>query len=368
MDRALSVLRLGAVTPVGLTAAQTAACVRAGLSGFVTRQLLPPPAEPTICATVPASRRLKRSPREWLLNLATRAAAECLADFAPSQPVALLLAVPEPFRHHPALHGRSDAATLAELQTRLARRLAPASRVLRSGQASVCQALLQARSLLNAGEVTACLVGGVDSLLEPADIDRLQRSGWLHGPDNPQGLIPGEGAAFLLLGGDAGQPAAPPLARILAAATAQEQDHALTERFACGDGLRAAIETALQQAGVPEAEVKLRVTDMNGERYRAWDSMLAAGRSYGTRRETFPVWHTASRLGDLGAAAGFAGVLCAAMGLHRGYAPGPTVVCESASDEGLRGACVMVPARGAPLPPFLSRLHAEQGAAVVSES
>jgi 3-oxoacyl-[acyl-carrier-protein] synthase-1 len=85
---------------------------------------------------------------------------------------------------------------------------------------------------------------------------------------------------------------------------------------------------------------------MNGERYYAWDSMLAFTQFYRTRREHLPVWYPAASVGDLGAAAGALNVIVAANAIARGFAPGPYVICESSSDEGLRAACVIAQAPG----------------------
>jgi 3-oxoacyl-(acyl-carrier-protein) synthase len=60
-------------------------------------------------------------------------------------------------------------------------------------------ALEAARASLARGELDACLVGGVDSYLESEHLEALHALGVLKGPDSPSGLLPGEGAAFVLL-------------------------------------------------------------------------------------------------------------------------------------------------------------------------
>jgi 3-oxoacyl-[acyl-carrier-protein] synthase-1 len=91
---------------------------------------------------------------------------------------------------------------------------------------------------------------------------------------------------------------------------------------------------------------------MNGERYHAWDSVLASIRFYRTHRERLSVWYPAASVGDLGAATGALLLVVAATGIARGYAPGPLVMCEASSDEGLRAACAVVPPARAERPPF----------------
>src|SRR5947209_3035571 len=103
----LAVVGLGAVTPVGWTAAQTCAAVRAALTGFCetgfeTEEPLPGPLKG---APAPLAKPAHRSPPfERLALLAARAVGEAL-DSGSAEPArtALLLAVREPYRADPVL-------------------------------------------------------------------------------------------------------------------------------------------------------------------------------------------------------------------------------------------------------------------------
>ena len=224
--------------------------------------------------------------------------------------------------------------------------------MIEHGHAGVFSAIAVARRLLEQRSVNHCLVGGVDSLVNPADAERLSAAGRLHDTDNPQGAIPGEGAAFWLLAANDARGSA--IAQLAGVGIAQEADHALGERFAVGNGLRSALTAAINDAACEESQIDFRISDMNGERYHAWDSNLAAMRFYRTRREHFPVWYPAASTGDLGAAAGALDVVVAANAIARGFAPGPIAMCEGSSDDGLRAACVVVAAPGRPRPPFVA--------------
>ena len=69
--------------------------------------------------------------------------------------------------------------------------------------------------------------------------------------------------------------------------------------------------------------------------------MIARPRFYRTRREKLPTAYPAMTIGDIGAAGGGLALMLTADSLLRGYAPGPTAVCELASENGLRAAAVM---------------------------
>ena len=68
----------------------------------------------------------------------------------------------------------------------------------------------------------------------------------------------------------------------------------------------------------------------------------AAVRQSRAHEKPLPVWYPAASVGDLGAAAGPLLLVVAATGIARGYAPGPVVMCEASSDDGLRAACVVM--------------------------
>lgn len=350
----LHVLSVGAVTPAGLSAAQTCAALRARLSAISEAVTIIPEAEVRLGARIPARSRLREPVERWLAALAERALRDALtAVHADCGRIALLIALPEAFRAHPAFEDRGPIDLLRRIERRFGARFHPASRVLASGHAAAFEGLSIARQLIAERSIAACLVGGVDSLLNRIDVGRLQSSGRLHEPGNPQGVIPGEGAAFVLVAGHAGQGRT--LATVLGIALDSEPDTALGDRYSTGRALERALRRAVTDGGCKESDLSLRVSDMNGERYKAWESFIAGTRFYRTRRKCIPAWFPASCVGDTGAAAGALSLVAAAIGLSRGYAPGRLAMCEGSSEQGLRGACILAPAPGAAQPPFRSR-------------
>jgi 3-oxoacyl-[acyl-carrier-protein] synthase I len=339
MSVTVDIIQCGAVTAVGLTAPQTCAAIRAGISGFRRAYPLPPPQDALLGSPVPARKQLKRKPAEWLVNLAARAISECLTESAPAARIALMVNLPEANRKHPALTGTNAAEFAQKLQERLGTRFLGPVFTLQDGHAGALRLLEHARDLIIKGEVEQCVVGGVDSLLNEQDIVRLQKTYRIRGPENAHGVIPGEGAAFVLL-----SPRMRPVrsaTRLLGVGVALEKDTVLSPRFSQGRGLQDALNLAVQDAAIEESTVTFRVSDLNGERYRAWESLLAATRFYRTRRERLPCWYLAAAVGDLGAAAGALALIVAAAAVSRDYAAGSIAMCEASSDEGLRAACLI---------------------------
>ena len=335
----LCVVGGGATTAVGLTAAQTCAAIRAGISGLREELVLTPGFDAILGARVPAGVELKRDPESWLVQLAVRTIRESLsgARFATEQ-TALLLCAPEPSRAHPGM--RSGAPALLDRVVReLGVRFHPASCVRMDGHATAFAFLHDAEDLLRRGFVSSCLIAGVDSLVNLADCQRLAASDRLHRPGSPQGIIPGEGAScvrvemprgiepgILVEVPGFGRGAEPPL----------EDESPLPVGKGWIDALRGAIE----RSGMTESDVDFCISDWSGERYQALESILAHGRYYRTRRSQLKVWHPARSVGDLGAASGPLMLLVAGWAFSKGYAPGRVAMCEASSDAGLRAACV----------------------------
>ena len=216
----------------------------------------------------------------------------------------------------------------------------PGSTIIPHGNAAVFTALVMARELLLRGRVSACIVGGVDSYLNHADIKRFSSAYRLKSDDIARGFVPGEGASFIavsLLG------SSPALGVITGIGLGREgeQTTVLGDGQPTGKGLEQAIRSAIIDGGVNEADVAFRVSDMNGEYYGTYDSMLASSRAYRTRRTEFPQILPAACLGETGAAAGALTIILAATALQRGYAVGRLGACEASSDKGLRGACLV---------------------------
>lgn len=342
MKQSPLIIGLGAVTAVGLTAPQTCAAIRAGISGFRDAVWGDPLEEPQIGAVVPARSALKFPSICWLTNLATRAIQECLEyRESDTKDTALLLAIPESFREHPALVGFSEQSLLATIEKKLKRKFHPASAVLREGHATALRAIVTARDLLSKNTARYCIVGGVDSLINENDYRRLKKANRLQGSENSQGLVPGEGAAFILITLPNKSLKSRPFAQILGVGSAIEEDSVLGERYSVGNGLRNALAKAIAEAAIPEENIGFLISDMNGERYRAWESAICHARFYRTRRERLNTWYPAASVGDIGAASGALLVVVGAMAIARGYTPGQIAMCEGASEEGVRAACLI---------------------------
>ncbi len=341
MTQSLAILGCGCVSCVGFTAASTCAAIRAKVSGFTMTGFRDKIKGPTIWAEVPLSPSpLDANPFSRLVSLAEMALVECVETAGVDRrECPVLLGTREPFRVGPGVDW-SRKALLAETLKSSGVAMHPFSRVFPEGNASCFAALSHARELLTSGHTKVCIVGGVDSLLNPADMRRFGNAYRLNSDEVAQGFVPGEAAAFLAV---TREETARGLAKILGLALTREDDGrtVLSNRFSHGTGLEHAMLAAIRDSGRSEQDVAFRISDVNGETYRGLESMLAMFRVYRSQRSHLPHIYPASSVGETGAAAGALLLVVVVTALSKGYAPGSIGVCEASSDAGLRAACLV---------------------------
>lgn len=363
MAGATVITGMGAVTPVGLSAEATCAALRAGISRLreVESHLVPGP----LFDEVPVVGG--RVPLEWLdgppeeeewpgherFGLASPPPPWALVDPGSERLIALALPAvreawgPPDQRPKNARTGiylglpvDEDPQPIVEaIQSELGLKLTRAV-AQPGGRAAGLEVLAAALHDLASGSVDCALVGGVDSQLRGPVLSKLQEANQLRTGQNPQGVIPGEGAAFLVLQSEGGlaHGGPPAEARLLAAAVAMEPT------VAKGDpnqalGLSTVLRSVRDQAGLQAPP--LVVCDLNGDRYRAMEWGLASTRALGDIHGDLDFWHPADCIGDAGAALGILNVIWGATAMRRGYSPSQRVIVWGASENGVRGAVVM---------------------------
>ncbi|MEI8720151.1 MULTISPECIES: beta-ketoacyl synthase N-terminal-like domain-containing protein [unclassified Mesorhizobium] len=292
-------------------------------------------------ARVPARSRLRQNEGEWLANMAARAINEAMrTGQVRTEATAILMTPPESFREHSAYGDIRPPAFLGAIIAATGQHFHPASRAVDGGAAASLGLLERAIYILETEGAEQVLLGGVDSLVNDTDLARLARAGRLVGDDNAQGLVPGEAAVFVCLTREP-KTVGPVHVAIHGVGTAQESDGVLSERFSQGRAMLGALRDAISGSGPAEPDINFVVSNGNGERYSGWEQLMVRQRFYRTRREVLPTAYPAMTIGDIGAAGGAMALMLAADSFMNDYAPGPTAMCEVASEGGLRAAAVM---------------------------
>jgi 3-oxoacyl-[acyl-carrier-protein] synthase-1 len=345
----LALVGVGAQGPLGLAPEPIAAAVRAGLKRFRETRWLPRAADgsPTTVSLLSTLEPAWGS-AERMRRLGIAAALQALAPLAPVWPaearLPVLISVPP---RRPGLEEGAGARIVAEIMGALPIRPDPRLGGMYEGADGGLAALAYAAALVAEGRAEVCLVGGVDSLRDIELLHWLEGLGRLKGPEAPCGLVPGEGAAFLLVCAPslARRARLAPLARIAAPVEALEPNPWYEGRPCLGEGLTRALHGALEAGLAQGARAEVTWGDLNGEPWRADEWGYAYLRTAERHGEPLRLRHPAEALGDLGAATGPMLVLLAALDLGHPRRGAASALVFAASDtRPHRAACVLTKA------------------------
>jgi len=207
-------------------------------------------------------------------------------------------------------------------------------RIFFGDQAGIDAVLSEAHKLLADGTVSACLVGGVDSLATSQWTAPCAKLGILKTPVRPVGLIPGEAGAFMIVEpARRRREARPPLGSIVKSESALELAHRFSGSQPDGrilaDLIRRCLAGNTGSSGL--------ISDINGDPPRSTE----LGQTLVRLRPDIEFAGTivpGTSFGDTRAASAFLGVCIALRGFHRGYAPAPRIIVSATSDSGGRAA------------------------------
>ncbi|REG25993.1 3-oxoacyl-[acyl-carrier-protein] synthase-1 [Archangium gephyra] len=340
MPKPLCITAIGMSCPVGLYAQAACAAIRAGIVRF---QELPYQDNKgrAIVGSCVASLPFSLQRRERLVGLLALALEDGLRQ-TPSldlQRTPLIVGVAEP--GSPGGEAALTEDLIARVEFRLQRHFHPRlSRVLAKGNTAGFHGLDIARQVLQRREAAACIVCGVDSLINANALLWLGEHLRLKTEDESDGIIPGEAAACVILEPYPGKKQGT-LAMVRGVGFGHEEASLLSDEPLRAAGLAGAARAALADAGLSMHELDFRLSDAVGEHYGFKEQTLAMTRLLSERKEHFPLWLSAETLGEIGAAAGLCQLVLAARAFQRGYAPGPKAICCTSSLLGDRAVAIM---------------------------
>lgn len=187
-----------------------------------------------------------------------------------------------------------------------------------------------------------CLVGGVDSYVDPDTLDWIEENEQLHIPSNAWGFIPGEAASFCLLCSwdTAEKYKLPVRARLLAVSTAIEENRIKTETVCIGKGLTQAVKNCLKELS-SDCRIDYTICDQNGEAYRADEFGFMLARLSEHFVDPAHYMAPADCWGDVGAASGPLFINLIISAAEKGYAKGSHTLLWTSSEEGNRTAAIL---------------------------
>jgi 3-oxoacyl-[acyl-carrier-protein] synthase-1 len=327
--------KVGARTPVGLTAVQTGFLLRAGFPAMdeaplanAKREAITMAFVPTLAGDLVGAERLVELSRAPFLE-ATAGLRELTAEV------------------HVALdEGCPDAVLAGHLVEAMVKRAMPGAtvHVEPRGEAAAATSIPAAIRALETRRADVAVIGGVHSDYDPRVIAALEASGRLFSRDNLDSRIPGEAAAFFVLmrAADVGRHGLAPVARIHGVGAGRERalpdnDEPAYEAL----GLSAAVRGATEKLAAEGRAAGWLLTDLTYEMRRQYEWQSVFVRTQKVLGVPYVIEAPAQRIGYLGAAAMPLFVAVAATAWRHGYAPSPLALALAGNDGGDRAAMVL---------------------------
>ncbi|QBE66540.1 hypothetical protein [Pseudoduganella lutea] len=210
------------------------------------------------------------------------------------------------------------------------------------GKGGVGKALVQAASLLaGADGPEQVLLVAVDSLLDAGAIESFLEQERIATTNNPDGFIPAEGAAAILLErASSAQPT--PALWIESVAVTQEAWRLDSDLPLRATALTQAIRNATEAAHCQLASLDFHASGMTGESWYAKEVSMALARCMEHKKEAFPHLMVARNVGETGAASPVLTLAwLASLMAHPFFSPGKSALLHFAGDDGGRTAMVV---------------------------
>jgi 3-oxoacyl-[acyl-carrier-protein] synthase-1 len=332
-------------TAVGLTTEQSAAAIRAGMSGFREHPLYAPIAwefDPGEDSAKVASHGLIDGFDDGrlyalLIDPLTTLVEESGLSRSAMANGGLYLALPANDEVIQKLNLRRHFLKL--LSERLALPTTREFLAVQTGSTGVYQLIERAMEKMRAGEMEFCIVAAVDSYLLHDRLGFYDQNWRLKSDRNPTGFIPGEAASAFLLETEkhARQRKAPVLLRIDGVGGGQEPNPITGDKTSTGAGLTDAIRSLSEWADIGQPW-RWVLSDLNGERYKAYEWGVALPRLNKLIAADHEFAHYADTIGDVGAAMAGVQLGCVSEAFSRNYAPAGSALLFAGNDAGNRYA------------------------------
>lgn len=216
-------------------------------------------------------------------------------------------------------------------------------RLIARGRAAGLLCLNAAMMALASGECEIAVVGGLDSQVDPTTLSLLAKNNRILCGSNPDGLIPGEGAAFLLLSNERAA-SAHPTVRVTSCAFAAEPHPRGLDGPNIGLGLTTVFRE-LRQSRSERTDAVLSAQTGESAFERAF--AYAYLRNTALMPEPLSLTVMGALIGDAGAAAGAMALVAAVAGLRppralpRRSPRHASALVYGESDDGMVGGCIV---------------------------
>jgi len=333
------VFGIGARTSTGLHADSSAIAVYAGVSGVAEHPYMVDKAgDPFMVGIDPTLMEHNRIERMFILAASALTEVVDQIPLTPETGLMIYLGLPELGMYFDRLQAES---LCQRLETYLSAICRPTLVPVIEGNTAAIVAMQQALHEMQKGSLNYCVIGGVDSFLDPDILESMDDAGNVASTSNRWGFPPGEGAAMLAICNSkfAQQKNFLPLAYIVSIGMSYEQNRMGTDTICTGEGLAKAMQEASSAAG---GQITKQYCDINGERYREDEFSYAI-----LRVPSFIFVNAVDYVapadcwGHTGAATGALLALLAIVCCRRGFSVGEWPMIWCGSNNGRRAAMVL---------------------------
>jgi len=345
MNPTTVIIGVGGQNSIGLSFPAIAAAVRGSVNGFSYYEYLRDrsmgqPIKVAMLELLPNG----STPYERMKELAFGAAMEALIPWDKvllEESIALPVILSLPSARPGFLDGESVRLAreiISELPVAINK---PQCMLTEAGGLSVLE---KAREMVINRVAPAYLVGGADCYIDIETLHWIEMQERLRREDQPNGFVPGEGAAFLLVCDSefAADYRLSPLAEILDAVTTSEPCPWYSDDPTTGEGLTHALHQLFDRSMPPNGKATVTYCDMNGESWRVDEWSYANLRTAKFHGEPLNLKHPADCWGDLGAGSGVFLTGLAALDLKRLPTDGGIALVWAAPDTtNNRSACLL---------------------------
>ncbi|MFP5390529.1 MAG: hypothetical protein ACLGI6_03150 [Gammaproteobacteria bacterium] len=209
-------------------------------------------------------------------------------------------------------------------------------------QGHVASLITQLRAQAHSGEPVLALVVALDSHIGEASVNALSAAGTLFVASRPQGLVPGEGAAAVLLADRTqARHLAADVQPLVQSATARREGSADTSRRPDAAVLRKLAAALQDNAGIEAAKVAMVVADTSHRTSRVMELMAFGHEQFAHLDTSLDVKSTGPACGHSGAVAALAAL---AVARHHAIELDQHVLCIANEDPFERAAMLLTPA------------------------
>ncbi len=336
------VVGMGMACPLGLTSRAAVAALEAGISAISLSEFVRDEMgrDASYAGTSSLAPDLPRTQRVTsLVGSALRECLECCGELGGGR-VACYLAIPEPGLG-PPLDLRALATKLREVADFQVQPLGlELSKVFAHGRAGIFSALAEASHALSSGREQIVIIGGADSLVDHQTLRQLAADNRLLGRGNPGGLVPAEGAGFLILAQAKVFPASMRQAWVVGCENAVEDKPIEGSEASAADGLTSVFHRL--RGGFSERIDEIFSAE-TGELFYGREFSYAYLRNAALMPEPLRVSGLGTTLGDAGAGAGAIALVRAISSLRPRRGPqNRSALAYGSSDGGFVGGCIVV--------------------------